>query len=212
MVCPNCKCEYVRGVTQCADCGVALVDTLDPAASAPPANDEIVSVWQGDDPADCATVTNALKKAGIPVLNQGPTGYFIYPSMRPKTEICVSSANAERAGKILADLQSWDDPEEMTEEERASLELPESDLNNNDSQSTLPQDLTQDWYEDDPVSEVWSGDREDFADGLLACFREVGIASRKLAEAGHWRVVVRPGQKSRAKEIVREVVDASPPQ
>ena len=212
MVCPNCKCEYIRGVTECADCCVALVDALDPAASAPPANDEIVSVWQGDDPADCATVTDALKKAGIPVLNQGPTGYFINPSMRPKTEICVSSANAERAGKILADLQSWDDPEEMTEEERASLELPESNLNNNDSQSTLPQDLTQDWYEDDPVSEVWSGDREDFADGLVACFREVGIASRKLAEAGHWRVVVRPGQKSRAKEIVREVVEASPPQ
>jgi hypothetical protein len=212
MLCPNCKCEYIRGVTECAECGVALVDALDPGASAPPANDEIVSVWQGDDPADCATVTDALKKAGIPVLNQGPTGYFINPSMRPKTEICVSSANAERAGKILADLQSWDDPEEMTEEERASLELPESNLNNNDSQSTLPQDLTQDWYEDDPVAEVWSGDREDFGDGLLACFREVGIASRKFAEAGHWRVVVRPRQEARAKEIVREVVDASPPQ
>ena len=212
MVCPNCKCEYIRGVTECAECGVALVDALDPAASAPPANDEIVSVWECDDPADCATVTDALKKAGIPVLNQGPTGYFINPSMRPKTEICVSSANAERAGKILADLQSWDDPEEMTEEERASLELPESNLNNNDSQSTLPQDLTQDWYEDDPVAEVWSGDREDFADGLVACFREVGIASRMLSEAGHWRVVVRPEQEARAKEIVREVVDASPPQ
>jgi len=212
MICPNCKCEYIRGVTECADCCVALVDALDPAASAPPANDEIVSVWECDDPADCATVTDALKKAGIPVLNQGPTGYFINPSMRPKTEICVSSANAERAGKILADLQSWDDPEEMTEEERASLELPESNLNNNDSQSTLPQDLTQDWYEDDPVSEVWSGDREDFADSLLACFREVGIASRMLSEAGHWRVVVRPEQEARAKEIVREVVDASPPQ
>jgi len=210
MICPNCKCEYIRGVTECADCGVALVDALDHAASAPPANDEIVSVWQGDDPADCATVTDALKKAGIPVLNQGPTGYFINPSMRPKTEICVSSANAERAGKIVAGLQSWDNPEEMTEKELASLELPESDLRDSDPQSTLPQDLTQDWYDEDPVAEVWSGDREDFADGLLACFREVGIASRKLAEAGHWRVVVRPVQESRAKVIVREIVEARP--
>jgi len=33
-----------RGVTNAADCGVALVDALDHAASAPPANDEIVSV------------------------------------------------------------------------------------------------------------------------------------------------------------------------
>src|ERR1700730_3715018 len=212
MVCPNCKCEYIRGVTECAECCVALVDALDPGASVPPANDELVSVWQGDDPADCATVTDALKKAGIPVLNQGPTGYFIYSSMRPNAEICVYRANADRAGKILDDLLSWDDPEEMTEEERASLELPESDLKEIDSQSTLPQDLTQEWYDEDPVAEVWNGDREDFADGLLAFFREVGIASRKLAEAGHWRVVVRPEQEARAKEIVREVVDASPPQ
>src|SRR5713101_5572402 len=153
MICPDCKCEYIRGVTQCADCGVALVDALDHAASAPHTNDEIVSVWQGDDPADCATVTDALKKAGIPVLNQGPTGYFINPSMRPKTEICVSSANAERAGKIVAGLQSWDNPEEMTEKELTSLELPESDLRDSDPQSTLPQDLTQDWYDEDPVAE-----------------------------------------------------------
>jgi len=49
----------------------------------------------------------------------------------------------------------------------------ESDLRDSDPQSTLPQDLTQDWYDEDPVAEVWSGDREDFADGLLACFREL---------------------------------------
>jgi transcription initiation factor TFIIIB Brf1 subunit/transcription initiation factor TFIIB len=30
MICPNCKCEYIRGVTECADCGVALVDKLEP--------------------------------------------------------------------------------------------------------------------------------------------------------------------------------------
>jgi hypothetical protein len=101
---------------------------------------------------------------------------------------------------------------EMTEAERAYVELEESDIKDIDSQATLPQDLTEEWYDEDPVAEVWSGDREDFADGLLACFREVGIASCKFAEAGHWRVVVRPRQESRAKEIVREVVDASPPQ
>ena len=167
---------------------------------------------RGDDPADCATVKDAFKKAGIPVLDQGPTGYFIFPSMRPKTEICVSSANAEQARKIVADLEASDDPGEMTEEERASLELPESDLPDSDGQSALPPDLSEDWYEDDPVAEVWSGEREDFADGLLACFREVGIASRKLSEGVHWRVVVRPEQKSRAKEIVREVVEARPPE
>ncbi len=26
--CPKCKCEYVEGVTICADCGCELVDKL----------------------------------------------------------------------------------------------------------------------------------------------------------------------------------------
>ena len=34
----------------------------------------------------------------------------------------------------------------------------------------------------------------------------------KLSEAGQWRLVVRPEQESRAKEVVREVVEASPPE
>jgi hypothetical protein len=210
MICPNCKCEYIRGVTECADCGVPLIDALDPGISAHVADDAIVSVWEGDDPGDGAAVEDAFKKAGIPVLARGSTGYFIFPSMRPKTEICVSSAHAEQARKIVADMEASDVPEEMTEAECASIELPESDLADSDAQSTQLQDLSRDWYDDDPIAEAWNGESEDFADGLIVCFREVGIASRKLSEGNHWRVVVRPEQESRAKEIVREVVEARP--
>ena len=32
MICPICKSEYRRGVTQCSDCGVSLVDALEPSA------------------------------------------------------------------------------------------------------------------------------------------------------------------------------------
>ena len=28
--CPKCKCEYREGITECADCKVALVDVLPP--------------------------------------------------------------------------------------------------------------------------------------------------------------------------------------
>jgi len=62
------------------------------------------------------------------------------------------------------------------------------------------------------VVEAWNGDSEQLADNLTVCLREIGIASRKLSEVGKWRVVVRPTQESRAKEIVREVVEASPPE
>jgi hypothetical protein len=212
MICPSCKCEYIRGVTQCADCGVALVDSLDPAAPSPQDGLEIVSVWEGDDPGECAAVKAALEKAGIPVMDHGPTGYFIFPSMRPKTEICVSSMDVERAKKILLDLEAWDDPEEMTAEERESLALPESDSPEGNEQASQPSDSSGNWDEDNPGTEIWKGDKEDLADGLMACLREIGIGSRKLSEAGYWRLVVRPEQESRAREIVREVVEASPPE
>jgi hypothetical protein len=212
MFCPNCKCEYIRGVTQCTDCGVALVDELEPSAAVSQSDLEVVSVWEGNDPAEAAAVKDILQKAGIPVLDQGPTGYFIFPSMRPKTEICVSSAYAEQAAKVLLEAQADEDPEEMTSEERDSLALPESDDSNDNGQTDAEPELPENWNEDDPASEVWKGDSEEFADTLLSCFREVGMASRKLQEASHWSVVVRPEQESRAKEIVREVVEGSPPE
>src|ERR1700693_2373295 len=209
MICPNCKCEYIRGVTQCADCGVTLVDALDPSAPDTQDGQGIVSVWEGNDPSESAAVKDALEKAGIPVIDQESAGYFIFPSMRPKTEIYVSSKNVEEAKKVLLDLEAWDDPEEMSEGERESLELPESDIPESDEQASRLLDSSDNWDEDDPVAEVWNGDKEEFADTLTVCLREIGIGSRKLSEAGHWRLVVRPEQESRAKEVVREVVGAS---
>ena len=212
MICPNCKCEYIRGVTQCAECGVALVDALDPSKPDPQDGLEVVSVWEGNDPSEYASVKDALEKAGIPVIDQESAGYFIFPSMRPKTEIYVSSINLEQAKKVLLDLEAWDDGEEMTEGERESLELPESDIPDSNEQTSLAPDSADNWDEDDPVAEVWNGDKEEFADTLTVCLREIGIGSRKITEAGHWRLVVRPEQESRAREVVREVVEASPPE
>ena len=212
MVCPNCKCEYIRGVRQCADCGVPLVDALD--SSAPDTQDaqEVVSVWKGNDPSESAAVKDALEKAGIPVIDQEPDGYFIFPSMRPKSEIYVSRKNVEEAKKVLLDLEAWDDPEEMTEGERESLALPESDTPGSEEEASQQPDSSDNWDEDDPVAEVWNGDKEELADTLTVCLREIGIGSHKLSEAGHWRLVVRPEQESRAREIVREVVEATPPE
>ena len=100
----------------------------------------------------------------------------------------------------------------MSEGERESLELPESDISDSDEQTSLSPDSSAHWDEDDPGAEAWSGGNEHFADTLIVCLREVGVASHKLSEAGRWRLVVRPEQEARAKEIVREVVEASPPE
>src|ERR1700730_1681582 len=212
MFCPSCKCEYGPGVTQCSDCGVLLVDALDASAAPPPGDGSIFTIWYGDDPRDFALVKEALDKAGIPFMGPVPTGYFILPSTRPKLEVAVSLADRERAEKVMLELEALgDDPDELTPEERETLSLPESDSVDHDEAASVPIDVSEDWDDDAPVSEVWNGDEDHFANTLVACLPENGLPSRKLTENGRWRLVVHPEQEARAKEIVREIVEASPP-
>jgi hypothetical protein len=211
MICPQCKCEYVRGITQCSDCGVPLVDALEPPPAKFPEGVRLVPIWRGKDHAECERVIEALESAGIAHTDPDSKTFFSFLPTDPNTEIWVSDADEERARTALGDLEGLVYPEELTSEETESFALPESDEPDSEEQADELQDLTQEWYEDDPVAEAWSGDSEQLADSLIVCLREIGIASRKLSEAGQWRVVVRPAQESRAKEIVREVVEASPP-
>ncbi|HVA95881.1 MAG TPA: hypothetical protein VNI36_13380 [Candidatus Dormibacteraeota bacterium] len=222
MICPNCKCEYIRGVTHCAECDVALVDEVEAASAAPQAplaDDEIVSIWSGNDPRECAAVKQALDEAGIPFTDESASGYFMFPSLRPKIEIHVSTSDRERAQKIVLEKKGLADPDDLTPEEIESLALPPADEENSGEYARAPGRFPKigsgDWPEDeddDAGIEVWNGEHEDLADTLAVCLREIGIASRKREVESRWSLVVQPGQETRAREIVREVVDASPPE
>jgi hypothetical protein len=208
MFCPNCKCEYIRGVTECADCGVALVQALEPEDANPLDNVRLVSVWQGNDPAEYERVKAALKDAGIEFLDRNSKNSSLFIPVGSNLEIFVSTADREAARKIILDEDGVIDADELTPEGIESLTLAESDLPDDDG----PQDLSVEWNEDDPAAAVWAGENGALADNLVMCLREVGIASRKIGEESRWSLEVRPEQESRAREIVREVVEASPPE
>src|SRR6266566_3474360 len=208
MICPNCKCEYRVGVTQCVDCGVPLVDALSPSPSAPPGGGSVVPIWYCNDPAEYASAKEALQKAAIPFVDQTSDRYLMFPSLRPKMEIWVSSVDKDRAKKALIDFQGLTDPEDLTDEEIERLALPEKEDADQDESVSPVNEPTEDWDNDEPASEIWNGAVEYLADTLVACLRENGIASHKLTEESRWRLVVRPEQEARAKEIVREVVEA----
>lgn len=212
MICPNCKCEYIRGVTQCADCGVPLVDALEIQKSAVPDGARIVAIWQGNDPAQYERVKKALGSAGIEYMERDSKTFQIFLPLGSKLEIWVADSDRQRAEKIVDDLEGRVDPAELTPEEIQSLGLPESEEPDTQDQEGFPRGASEDWHEDDPAAEIWTGDSEAFADTLSACLREIGIASRKSSEADRWRLAVRPEQEPRAKEIVRQVVEASPPE
>jgi hypothetical protein len=216
MFCPTCKCEYLPGVKECLDCGVALVDSLDSSPANHPKDGGLVSIWAGDDPGECAAVKETLQKGGIPFTDQAASGYFIFPSLRLRNEIWVASSDEERAETVLLDLEGRVDPDEMTPEEIEALALPESNRADPDEIMSTPDEIPGEWDSEDAGSElwseVWSGSKEELANTLTACLREIGVASRKVGEPGRWRLEVPPERQTRAKEIVREVVDASPPQ
>ena len=212
MICPQCKCEYIRGVTQCSDCGVALVDRLEPEKPSLD-NVRIVPVWRGSDASECERVAEALEGADIRYRKADSQSLFGSRPNETTLEIWVDEADRERAEELAASLDSSRFYEELTPGESSALSLPDSDEpDQEDEAADSLEDLSQEWHEDDPVVEAWTGDNETIADQLTMCLSEIGIASRKVSEQGRWSVVVRPQQERRAKEIVREVVEASPPE
>src|SRR5258708_25386968 len=86
MICPQCKAEYRRGFTMCADCDVPLVESAELAtrsvaddgtedgesrgrvAGTPgdPNTDPFCSFWKGTDLRVCTEICAVVDEAGIP--------------------------------------------------------------------------------------------------------------------------------------------------
>jgi len=212
MICPQCKCQYIRGVTQCADCGVALVDQLEPEHQGSSEDVRLVAVWRGADAAERDQVGEALESADIP-FTFAEAKSVLFRTGETTLEVWVDEQDQEKAIQIVGDLEDRLYPDESPTEQEAEPAPPEPDAPQEDDDDAGPNsDLEREWDEDEPVTEVWSGDTEGLADTLITCFREVGFAARKEQDAAKWRVVVRPAQEKRAQGIVGEVVDATPPE
>jgi cell division septation protein DedD len=124
----------------------------------------------------------------------------------------VPVAEEERARKALIDLPGSMDLDQLTPEEIASLALPESEGIDPDETEADPAEPAEDWDDQENVSEVWAGENEDLANNLAMSLRENGISAHLTVGGSQRRLVVHPDKETRAKEIVREVVEASPPE
>lgn len=88
-----------------------------------------------------------------------------------------------------------------------SAELPESD----ETDEPLPDDVVEDFDPDDATTEVWAGGDKQTADYLKLSLSGVGVGCVLKEDRGKMRVLVLPEQEKRAREIVREVVEGTPP-
>ena len=124
MFCPKCEAEYREGIYECADCGVALVESL-PAKEVHP-DVELIAVFETADPALLPVVKSVLEAAEIPFFVQGDEAMGLLPVGRFATGLTqkgqgmvaiihVDKDHEERAREVLSPLESEELPEEPGE-------------------------------------------------------------------------------------------------
>jgi hypothetical protein len=234
MWCPLCGAEYREGFTVCSDCQVALVADPpgEPSAYASTVDESFALLWAGTDSRVHAEICEALDQQKIPARTLGREDRLFSPTMRPEFEVYVPARLLSAAREALHQANPAEDPSEEFPDSQQLLdsrilEIPAEDrLPNNpddddelgDVQNLDPQDTT---------IEVWSGQDADMAAMITSSLRENHIPCRAdldtsdadIAEpnntseqVGPTRLFVFPEDEKRAKEIIREIVDATPPE
>lgn len=126
MYCPECRSEYREGFSRCADCEVALVETLPPLETTPHPDLHLVTVLEVGDPSLLAVAESLLQEQGIPysksneqlqdLFAMGRLGAGFNPITGPIL-LQVPEEHAETALQILEDLETGDSEESWESEE-----------------------------------------------------------------------------------------------
>jgi hypothetical protein len=209
MFCPHCKAEYRSGFTHCPDCDVDLVENfpeLNHGSTTELSDETLKEVWLGDNEGECISICERFREAEIPFkVNQ--THRQVFKRLDSNFRIGVPPAFHHRAEEIIAK-DSADQ-----EEEQLAMELPAED-----DVVTAPDLDHSDWDPDnwnpqDATVEVWAESGEETTWMIEASLRENNIYSRTdVLEDGSRKVFVMPNEEARAREIVHEIKDATPPQ
>lgn len=107
MFCPNCKCEYVKGIKICPDCNIALVDKLSSEASKKDEKTyELVKIFTSTNPGTLALAKSILDGEGIKyyVNNEFMQTVYGVGSGFP-AEIIVRDCDSKNASELLSDLK-----------------------------------------------------------------------------------------------------------
>jgi len=231
MICPLCKAEYRQGFTRCADCDVDLVWELPKAAievrpeeqAVDPNENPFCSFWKGEDPRLHAELCTVLDEAGVPHHTVFRRDHLFNLSNNPAYEVGVPFSMFERAERAVKETYGADDVEDVGTQKLQGL--PQRASN---SIRKLPETLTpspeenipgpprareeRDWYPEDATAKVWATGSGEPSEFLVAALHENGIRCRVDDHGKQGVLYVLPEDESRAREIVREVVEGQPPE
>jgi hypothetical protein len=214
MFCPNCEAEYRDGFTRCSDCDVALVEHLGEIHSnSPELSNAPELLWTGTDPGMIADIKDALESAKIPyhehnhnigpLPNWQPQVYAIFTRARDHRAANAALENAKRNFESAS--RETDDPGDSDSSAPAWLEAGDED----DALDVPPDYVPEDFDPDEATAEVWSGEDPTIRNNLIACLNGIGIGSATEDSNGRLRIRVTPSSQKRAREIIRQVTDAT---
>jgi hypothetical protein len=202
--CPLCNAEYAASHARCSVCGIDLVPEelrgrpLDERQR----KERIVVVWRGGDPLAVSEVVETLRDAGIRHHVQPTNEHMVFElgMPRPKYAVRVFASDAAKAKELLADIR---EASPFGLSDTADLE---------EESATEPDRPKHDWNRAAATVEIWSGEDAALARLLEACLDENQIGVRREGrEPGPLRFLVMPADEAPAREIIREVRDATPP-
>ncbi|PYU23265.1 MAG: hypothetical protein DMG30_12215 [Acidobacteria bacterium] len=235
MYCPLCGAEYRPGFTICSDCQVDLVPDppRNPSAN-PPIDDKaddtsFVLVWSGSDALKHAEICEALDRQKIPARTLGSEDHLFNLTTRPAFEVYVPVELVNSAREALhqavpteEDSEPLSDSEQLLDSGILEISVEEGPPDENDNQNDDAERGDLNLGPEDATVEIWSGQDFDTAAMIASSLRENHIPCRsdsettesqdKSDETSSTRILVFPEDEKRGKEIVREIVDAVPPE
>jgi len=218
MFCPECKAEYRQGFTICADCEVPLVYQLpslsavpeepDAESSAESEEDPFCAFWSGDDSRIHAELCTVLEEAGIPYKTVRRQDYLFRPSIATALKLGVPFSLFEKAEAAVKEAFGTD---EDTGAGAVKLLPPPEQPATVESFALRDDWDPKNWFPEHATVEVWSGDQPELSEMIGASLRENQIHDRWEMKGKGQLLFVLPQDELRAREIVREIIEGTPP-
>lgn len=235
LYCPQCGAEYREGYSSCSDCHVLLTrekpavsDTYQESAPPEPGDpnkDPFCAFWRGTDARVLEELGTVLEEVGIPYKVVRREDRLFNRMDMPKLLLGVPASLYEKAEQAVVDafsaqplLRDTDGlvPESLAkkldfDEDEPAVELPDSSLPSAiQSRPNSNSGILQEWFPEDATVEVWRGNSSD-SWMMEMSLQENEIRFRSETQNDDQQLYVLPEDESRAREIIREIVESTPP-
>ena len=102
MFCPECKSEFIEGITICPECNVKLIEELPPELD--PEFVDYKEVLATYNPADIAFLKSLLDAEGVSYFFKGEHFMYVRPLADP-VRLMVRSDQVEQVNELLEDVE-----------------------------------------------------------------------------------------------------------